>query len=123
MIKYITIEDVDAELGVDWTTADRKARAVLVANVWLTNKNLPELDPTPDEWKSAGAEIAKEAANGKIYGTSEKGLLSKSVKADTVSSTKTFSIDHKIVSAGESLALALLDPWLQSGGVFMLKRI
>jgi len=123
MTEYITVEDVDTALGIGWTTEDKKARSVMLANVWLTSKRLPVRDPIPDEWKSAGAEIAKEAANGKIFGAVEKGVLSKAVKADNVSSTKTFSTDHKIVSAGESLALALLDPWLRNSGVFMLKRI
>lgn len=120
---YITTAQVDTLLGPEWTTSDKKARAVLMANVWLTGKSLPNLDPIPDEWVQAGAEIAREAAAGKIYGQTETGLTSKSVKADTVESAKTFASNHKIVSAGESFALALLKPWLGGRGVFMLKRI
>jgi len=123
MLEYITVANVDTALGSNWAARDKKERAVLIANVWLTNKSLPERDPIPQEWKQAGAEIAKEAAAGNIYGTIETGVLSKSVKADTVSSSKTFSSNHRVTSAGESLALALLKPWLGSGGVFMLKRV
>lgn len=122
MIDYTTTAQVDALLGPDWTTADKKARAVLIANVWLTNKALPELDPIPDEWVQAGAEIAREAAAGTIYGTSESGVLSKSVQAGDVSSAKTFASSHKITSAGESLALALLAPWLGNSSMIKLVR-
>lgn len=122
MIAYITVADVDTLLGPDWAAADKKERAVLIANVWLTNKNLPELDPIPDEWTQAGAELAREAAAGKIYGQAETGLLSKSVTADTVSSSKTFANNHKVVSAGESLAMALLAPWLGNSSMIKLVR-
>ena len=122
-MQYITVADVDGILGPDWAGQGDPDRAVTIANVWLTNQGLPKRDPIPEEWKQAGAEIAREAAAGKIYGSVETGVLSKSVKADTVSSSKTFSSSHKITTAGESLALALLKPWLRSGGVFFLKRI
>lgn len=123
MLEYITVAEVDGVFGLTWAAPDKKERAVLMANVWLTSRSLPERDPIPTEWKQAGAEIAREAAAGKIYGTTETGVLSKSVKADTVSISKIFSTDHRVVSAGESLALALLKPWLGRGGVFMLKRV
>lgn len=119
---YITTAQVDTLLGPDWTTADKKARAVLMANVWLTGKSLPDLDPIPDEWIQAGAEIAREAATGKIYGQTETGLLSKSVSADTVSSAKTFAANHKVMSAGETFALALLGPWLGNSNMIKLVR-
>lgn len=122
MIAYITVHDVDTLLGSGWAVPDKKDRAVLIANVWLTNKNLPDLDPIPDEWTQAGAEIAREAAAGRIYGQAETGLLSKSVSADTVSSSKTFASNHKIVSAGETLALALLEPWLGNSSMIKLVR-
>ncbi|NYT67972.1 hypothetical protein [Pusillimonas noertemannii] len=125
MIEYITVEEVDALLGSSWSAADKKDEAVLIANVWMTNQQLPDTDPMPEEWKRAAAYVAREAAKGGIYGQAEYGLMSKSVQAGDVSSSKTFASNHKIVSAGESLALALLKPWLGGlgGGVFMLKRI
>ncbi|TVP04742.1 hypothetical protein [Shewanella algae] len=126
MIEYITVADVDEKLGDGWADAGKKSRAVMIANVWLTNRNLPLKDADgksypdevqyPDEWIQAGAEIAMEAANGNIYGTREEGVLSKTVKADTVSSSKTFSATYRQYSNGESLALALLAPWLPGVG-------
>lgn len=122
MIAYITVADVDSLLGPTWTAPEKKERAVLIANVWLTNKNLPELDPIPDEWTQAGAEVAREAAAGTIYGHTEMGVTSKSVSAGDVSSAKTFSSAHKVTSAGETLALALLGPWLGNSSMIKLVR-
>jgi len=113
---YITVADVDGFLGADWTSADKKDRAVLIANVWMTNRHLPEFEPMPQEWKQAGAEVAREAAAGRIYGSRETGVASKSVKAGEVSSSKTFRDGAQSYTAGESFALALLSPWLQASG-------
>jgi len=125
MIEYVTSADIDSILGPSWTTPEKKDRAVMVANVWLTNQRLPDVDPIPDEWKQAGAEIAREAAEGRMYGAVETGVLSKSVSAGGgVGVSKAYSANAKNLSAGESLALALLKPWLNPlGGVRMLKRI
>jgi len=122
MIEYVNVAEVDALLGGAWAAADKKDEAVLIANAWMTNQRLPKLEPMPDEWKRAAAYVAREAATGKIYGQSEYGLTSKSVTADTVSVSKTFASGHKITSAGENLALALLKPWLGSGSIVWLKR-
>lgn len=116
MKTFITVADVDGFLGADWTSADKKDRAVLIANVWMTNRNLPDIEPMPEEWKQAGAEVAREAAAGRIYGSRETGVASKSVKAGDVSSSKTFRDGAQSYTAGESLALALLSPWLKSSG-------
>lgn len=114
MTIYITVEQVDALLGPAWAPDDQKARAVLMANTWLTNLCLPPFDPVPDALVQAGAEIAREAAAGNIYGSKETGVLSKSVNADGVSSSKTYSESSRKLSAGESFALALLAPYLNS---------
>ena len=122
MIIYITVEQVDALLGAGWAPTDQKARAVLMANTWLTNLSLPEFDPIPEDVVQAGAEIAKEAAAGKIYGSKETGVLSKSVNADGVSSSKTYSESSRTISAGESFALALLAHYLNSSGQTKIVR-
>ena len=116
MTTYISIEQVDALLGQAWTADEKKARAVLMANTWLTNLGLPEFDPVPDDVIQAGAEIAREAAAGNIYGRKETGVLAKSVNADGVSSSKTYSESSRTISAGESFALALLAHYLNSSG-------
>ena len=122
MTTYITVEQVDALLGPTWAPDDQKARAVLMANTWLTNLGLPEFDPVPDDVVQAGAEIAREAAAGNIYGSKETGVLSKSVNADGVSSNKTYSESSRTISAGESFALALLAHYLNSSGQTKIVR-
>jgi len=123
MMTYIAVADVDAALGMSWASADKKPRAVMMANVWMTNLGLRVVDPLPDEFKQAGAEIAREAAAGRIYGAKETGIVSQSVQAGDVSSSKSFSSSAKVYTAGESLALALLKPWLpDTSGVMFLKR-
>lgn len=122
MTIYITVEQVDALLGSSWAPDDQKARAVLMANTWLTNLGLPEFDPVPDDVIQAGAEIAREAAAGNIYGSKETGVLSKSVNADGVSSSKTYSESSRSISAGESFALALLAHYLNSSGQTKIVR-
>ncbi|MBH3360449.1 hypothetical protein [Pseudomonas guariconensis] len=122
MTIYIAVEQVDALLGPTWAPDDQKARAVLMANTWLTNLGLPEFDPVPDDVIQAGAEIAREAAAGNIYGSKETGVLSKSVDADGVSSSKTYSESSRSISAGESFALALLAHYLNSSGQTKIVR-
>lgn len=117
MTIYISVAQVDALLGANWTTEDKKPRAVLMANTWLTNLGLPEFDPIPDDVIQAGAEIAMEAAAGNIYGTKETGVTEKSVSAGSVSSSKSFSESSRTITAGESFALALLAHYLGSGQV------
>ncbi len=116
MKTYINVADVDAALGTDWTSPEKKERAVLIANVWLTNRKLPELSSIPEEWKLAGAEVARDAAKGLVYGSRETGVQTKSVSADTVSSSKTYREGAQTFTAGESLAMALLAPWLSGSG-------
>ncbi|MEL4167266.1 MULTISPECIES: hypothetical protein [unclassified Pseudomonas] len=121
MTIYISVAQVDALLGANWTTEDKKPRAVLMANTWLTNLGLPEFDPVPDDVVQAGAEVAMEAAAGRIYGSKETGVTEKSVSADGVSSSKSFSESSRTISAGESFALALLTHYLGSGQVKVVR--
>ena len=112
MTIYITVAQVNELLGATWVPEDQKARAVLMANTWLTNLGLPEFDPVPGDVIQAGAEIAREAAAGNIYDSVETGVLSKSVDADGVSSSKSYSASSRKISAGESFAMALLSHYL-----------
>ncbi len=115
MAIYVTVEQVDALLGSAWAPDDQKARAVLMANTWLTNLKLPGFETVPGDVLQAGAEVAKEAAAGRLYQAKEIGVLSKSVNADGVSTSKTYSETSRSISAGESFALALLARYLGSG--------
>ncbi|MFD2641852.1 hypothetical protein [Pseudomonas japonica] len=121
MTAYISIEQVDDLLGGGWASQDQKSRSVLMANTWLTNLKLPEFDSVPANVVQAGAEVAKEAAAGNLYQAKETGVLSKSVGADGVSTSKTYSATSRAISAGESFALALLAPYLGTGQVKVVR--
>lgn len=121
MTTYISIEQVDELLGAGWAPQDQKSRSVLMANTWLTNLRLPEFDPVPADVVQAGAEVAKEAAAGNLYQAKETGVLSKSVVADGVSTSKTYSESSRAFSAGESFALALLAQYLGIGQVKVVR--
>ena len=129
MATYITVADVDAILGSDWTTEDKKARSVMQANAYLTSLNLVgvDMDAVPEEVKQAGAELAKVASEGKLYQQKTEGSLeAKTVKAGSVTTSKTFaSIDTSklIAQPGDvQFALALLSPWRSNPFAFSVYR-
>ncbi len=129
MATYITVADVDATLGPAWATEDKKSRAVLQANAYLTSLSLAGVDMgvIPDEVKQAGAELAKVAAEGKLYQQKTEGSLeAKTVKAGSVTTSKTFaSLDSSkiIAQPGDvQFALALLTPWRSSPFAFSVYR-
>ena len=129
MAIYITVADVDAILGSAWAPDDKKARAVLQANAYLTSLNLVGVDMSaiPDEVKQAGAELASVAAQGKLYQQQTEGSLeAKTVKAGSVSTSKTFaSIDSSKSTSlpdGVQFALGLLQPWRSSPFSFRVDR-
>ena len=129
MATYITVADVDAILGSDWTTEDKKARSVMQANAYLTSLNLVgvDMDAIPEEVKQAGAELAKVASEGKLYQQKTEGSLeAKTVKAGSVTTSKTFaSLDSSniIAQPGDvQFALALLSPWRSNPFAFSVYR-
>lgn len=121
MTDYIKAAQVDALLGDAWTTADKKERAVLMANVWLTERLPVTFSTVPAEVVRAGAEIAQLAASGGLYAAQEREVTSTSVTAGPVQSSKTFKEGGKAVSAAESFALALLRPWLGTNQIRMVR--
>ena len=125
MTDFITVADVDALLGPDWAGTGDPVLAVAMANAWLTAKiNRPVADPTPEAIKLAGAQVAKEAAAGKLYTSTQKEVQSKTVSAQSGTSvSKTYVAGSTDQSAGVNFALALLAPWIKRSGVMMLKRI
>ena len=129
MATYITVADVDAILGSDWTTEDKKARSVMQANAYLTSLNLVgvDMDSIPVEVKQAGAELAKVASEGKLYQQKTEGSLeAKTVKAGSVTTSKTFaSFDTSMLIAQPGdvqFALALLSPWRSNPFAFSVYR-
>lgn len=125
MTDFITVADVDTLLGSGWAGAGDPVLAVTMANAWLTAKiKRPVADPVPDAIKLAGAQVAKEAAAGKLYTSTQREVQSKTVSAQSGTSvSKTYASGSTELSAGVNFALALLAPWIKRSGVMMLKRI
>ena len=124
MTDFITVADVDAKLGPGWAGTGDPVLAVTMANAWLTTKIKRAVpDPVPAEIKTAGAQVAKEAAVGKLYTSTQKEVQSKTVSAQSGTSvSKTYVAGSTDQSAGVNFAMALLDPWIKRSGVMMLKR-
>ncbi|CAB5693552.1 Uncharacterised protein [Pseudomonas putida] len=129
MATYITVADVDTILGPDWADTELKEEAVFEANAYLTSLNLVgiDMDNIPDDVKQAGARLAKCSSQGKLYQQQTEGSLeAKTVKAGSVSTSKTFgSIDKTSTVAQPAcvqLALALLTPWRSNPFAFAVKR-
>lgn len=114
-MNYVTSDTVTDVLGADWAASGNEQQAVLMANAWLNEQRLPTYtDDVPNEILAAGAYIAQEVIAGTMYqGRSEGVLASKSVKAGSVSSSKTYAsgVDGQAMSAGESMALVLIKPF------------
>lgn len=118
MTTFITVADVDELLGADWTAEENKAKAVLMANAWLTGLNLRVChDEIPADVKLAGAYAALSAANGGLYQqkTDSGVVTSKSVDADGVSVSRSFAElatnSTALLNSDLQLALALLRPY------------
>ncbi len=125
MTDFITVADVDAQLGPDWAGTGDPVLAVAMANAWLTAK-IKRLvpDPVPAEIKAAGAQVAKVAAAGNLYKDTKKEVQSTTVSAQAGTSvSKTYVAGSTDLTQGENFALALLEPWIKRPGVFMLKKI
>lgn len=115
---FATVEEVDAILGSDWVTQDKKALAVNQANVWMSAKRFCSgLDHIDDALKQATAYAAQLSANGKLYETKTDGTVTeKSVKADTVQVTKKYAEGQEVGKSSEMLFIDdLLKPFLCGG--------
>lgn len=125
MTDFITVTDVEQKLGQGWAGAGDAVLAVSMANAWLTariKRTVPEV--VPNAIVSAGAQVAKLAAEGKLYKDTGKEVLSKTVSAQTGTSTsKTYAAGSGELSAAENFALDLIAPWFRRSGTVMLKRI
>ena len=117
-MNYVTNDTVTDILGADWAASGNEAQAVLMANAWLNEQRLPTYtDAVPEQILAAGAYIAQEVIAGNMYQGRKDGLItSKSVKAGSVSSSKTYAsgVDGQAISAGEQMALALIAPFIMS---------
>lgn len=115
---FATIDDVDAILGADWTTQDKKTNALLDANTWLSaHKFCKGLDPIAEELKQAAAYLARMSASNLLYVTTSDGLVTeKTVKADTVQVTKKFAVGQETGKQADMLRVeAIIKLFLCSG--------
>lgn len=129
MATYITVADVDTILGAGWAPDADKEEAVFEANAYLTSLNLVgiDMDDIPGDVKQAGARLAKCASQGKLYVQQTEGSLeAKTVKAGSVTTSKTFGSIDKTSQAAQpacvQLALSLLTPWRSNPFAFAVKR-
>ncbi|MNS43337.1 hypothetical protein D3C72_757370 [compost metagenome] len=125
MTDFITVADVDQALGQGWAGDGDAVLAVSMANAWLTAKiKRPVPDPVPNAIVTAGAQVAKLAAAGKLYKDTQREVQSKTVSAQAGTSTsKTYVAGSVDRSAAENFALDLIAPWIRRTGTVMLKRI
>ncbi|MCE0778927.1 hypothetical protein [Pseudomonas sp. NMI542_15] len=125
MTDFITVADVNERLGSGWAGTGDAVLAVAMANAWLTAKIkrvVPEV--VPDAIKSAGVQVAKLAAEGKLYKDTQREVQSKTVSAQSGTSvSKTYAAGSVERSTGENFALDLIAPWTRRSGTVMLKRV
>lgn len=116
MSNYLSIETVTASLqDANWVSNGNANLSVMLANAWLAEKRLPLFEIAPPDVLMAGALIAQSIAKGEMYqGRTEGVVVSKSVKAGDVSSSKTYAsgTDGEPISQAEQQALLLLAPYL-----------
>lgn len=107
-MSFITQEQAEQILGVDFAPAGDKARLIKLANTWMRN----EVGFVPDEidpvLKDAACEIIKGVIAGVIYAGIARQTTSESVKADTVQITESFAEGSVEVSEFEQIARAFI---------------
>ena len=115
-MSYLSIETVTASLNdTQWFSSSDPNLAIMLANAWLAEKRLPPFEVAPPDVLMAGALVAQSIAKGEMYqGRTEGVVVSKSVKAGDVSSSKTYAsgTDGEPISQAEQQALLLLAPYL-----------
>ena len=115
-MSLLTIESVTASLqDANWASNGNANLSVMLANAWLAEKRLPPFEVAPPDVLMAGALVAQSIAKGEMYqGRTEGVVVSKSVKAGDVSSSKTYAsgTDGEPISQAEQQALLLLAPYL-----------
>ena len=108
-MSFITQQDAETILGVDFAPEGDKARLILLANTWMRNEVGFVPDPIDPLLKDAACEIIKGILAKVIYSGVERQTTSESVKADTVTVTETFSEGSTAISEFEQIAKALID--------------
>ena len=108
-MSFITQEQAEQILGVDFAPAGDKARLILLANTWMKNQIGFVPDPIHENLKLASCEIIKGILAKVIYNGHDQVLKRKKVKADSVESEKEFQDGSVAISSFEQIALAFID--------------
>ncbi|QQN40545.1 hypothetical protein [Acinetobacter sp. CS-2] len=108
-MSFITQQDAETILGLDFAPDGDKARLVLLANTWMKNEVGFVPDPIDPLLKDATCEIIKGIQASVIYSGIARQTTSESVKADTVQVSETFAEGSREISEYEQIAKALID--------------
>ena len=108
-MSFITQEQAEQILGVDFAPVGDKARLIKLANTWMRNEVGYVPDPIDSLLIDAACEIIKGIIAGVIYAGIARQTTSESVKADTVQVTESFAEGSVEVSEFEQIALAFID--------------
>lgn len=108
-MSFITQEQAEQILGVDFAPAGDKARLIKLANTWMRNEVGYVPDPIDSLLIDAACEIIKGIQAGVIYVGVARQTTSESVKADTVQVTESFAEGSVEISEFEQIARAFID--------------
>jgi hypothetical protein len=108
-MSFITQEQAEQILGVDFAPVGDKARLIKLANTWMRNEVGYVPDPIDSLLIDAACEIIKGIIAGVIYAGIARQTTSESVKADTVQVTESFAEGSVEISEFEQIARAFID--------------
>jgi len=108
-MSFITQQDAETILGLDFAPDGDKARLILLSNTWMKNQIGFVPDPIHENLKLASCEIIKGILAKMIYNGQDQVLKRKKVKADSVESEKEFQDGSIAISSFEQIALAFID--------------
>lgn len=107
-MSFITQQDAETILGLDFAPEGDKARLIKLANTWVRNEVGFVSDPIDPLLKDATCEIIKGIIAGVIYAGIARQSTSESVKADTVQVSETFAEGSVEISEFEQIARAYI---------------
>ena len=123
----ITADILTAINGQGWEGTKSPVLVLSLVNAWLAKNDVPHYDPIPEEVAQAGALIAQAIQDGTMFaGRTEAKVISKSVKAGDVATSKTYAtgVDVDPISAEEQQALMLISSYrIASPPMFQLPVI
>ncbi|SPL69154.1 hypothetical protein [Acinetobacter stercoris] len=107
-MSFITIDDANSILGIDFAPEGDKARLVLLANTWMKKRVGQVSSLVPEEFKIASSEIIKGILAKEIYNGQAQALKREKVKADGVESEEEYQDGSVAISSYEQIALDLI---------------